>query len=119
MQKATIALCCISLLALSGCAFAPVMPPRGILYTDQQAPLFGGRAPGHAEGRASAHSVLFIFAWGDCSVTAAAANGGIKQIKHLDYRLLNLALIYQRFTTIVRGETTPAEPPADAGRADR
>jgi hypothetical protein len=98
-------------LLVSGCAFAPVVPPRGVLYTDQKAPLFGGREPGSAEGRASAHSVLFAIAWGDCSVATAARNGGIRQIKHLDYRLVNLGLIYQRFTTIVRGETTPAAGP--------
>ena len=102
-------------LLVSGCAFAPVVPPRGVLYTDQKAPLFGGREPGSAEGRASAHSVLFAFAWGDCSVGTAARNGGIRQIKHLDYRLLNLGLVYQRFTTIVRGETTPARAQRAAG----
>ena len=62
---------------VAGCAFAPVVPPRGLLYNDQRAPLFGGREPGSKEGRASATSVLMMVGWGDCSIKAASANGAI------------------------------------------
>lgn len=114
MRQSRLFLLCVSLPLVCGCAMAGVTPPRGVLYTNQKAPMFGGRELGSTEGKASAHSVLMLFAWGDCSADTAARQGGIRQIKHLDYHLLNIALIYQRFTTIVRGETTL--PECDAAR---
>lgn len=109
----------LSALVLSGCVFASVAPPRGILYTDQKAPLFPGRAGGSLEGHASAHSVLFLAGWGDASLKAAMDDGGIRQVAHSDYRIQNYALIYQKFTLIVYGEEEvsgggPGGPPAGA-----
>jgi len=80
------------------------MPPRGILFTDQKAPLFPGRSTGTLTGEASAQSILFLAAWGDSSLRAAMDDGGIREIKHSDYRIQNYALVYQRYTTIVYGE---------------
>jgi len=96
---------------LSGCVFAPVVPPRGILYNNQKAPLFGGSVTGSKDGRASAHSVLFLVGWGDASLKRAAENGGIKSIKNTDYQILNIALVYQKYTTIVRGEEEASSGP--------
>jgi len=90
--------------ACPGCAFTPVVPPRGVVYNDQRAPLFGGRETGTKEGRASAYSALMMVGWGDCSLDAAARNGSIRQIKHVDYELLSVLGMYQKFTTIVRGD---------------
>jgi hypothetical protein len=103
----------------AGCVFAPVSPPRGILWTDQTAPLFTGGGPGSVQGRADAHNILFLLGWGDAGLAAAMndptiPNGPIRQIRHTDYRIQNYLLIYQRYTTIVHGETTPAGPPAGA-----
>jgi hypothetical protein len=96
---------------LSGCVFAPVTPPRGIIYTDQTAPLFPGGAPGSKMGIASSHNILFLVGWGNSGYAAAMRNGGLKQVKHADYRIENYGLIYQRYTTIVYGETEPRKPP--------
>ncbi len=101
---------------LSGCVFASVVPPRGVIYTDQTAPLFPGGGPGTAEGRASAHNILFLVGWGNVGLDKAMKNGGIKQVSHTDYRIENYALIYQRFTIIVKGETEPREGPPGGGR---
>ncbi len=101
---------------LSGCVFASVVPPRGILYTDQTAPLFPGGSPGSAEGRASAHNILFLVGWGNVGLDRAMENGGIRQVRHTDYRIENYALVYQRFTIIVKGETEPADGPPGGGR---
>lgn len=90
---------------LSGCAFAPVVPPRGIMYNSQKAPLYGGRTTGSKKGEASTHNVLMLVGWGDCSINAAAKNGNIKTVKNVDYDLLSFFIFYQRFTTIVYGET--------------
>jgi hypothetical protein len=89
---------------LTGCAMTPVMPPRGILYTDQQAPLFGGREVGEKEGRASTYTLLFLVAWGDSSITAAAHEAGISQIKQTNYEMFSILGLYQRYTPIVSGD---------------
>ena len=88
----------------SGCVFASVAPPRGLLYTDQKAPLFSGRESGTKVGRADAHCILFLAGWGDAGLRAAMEDGGITEIRHSDYRIQNYALIYQRYTTIAYGE---------------
>ena len=48
--------------------------------------------------------ILGLFAGGDASVEAAVRDGGISEPRHLDYRFFNFLGIYQKFTTIVRGE---------------
>lgn len=91
-------------LPLSGCVFAPVSPPRGILYTDQTSILFPGRGPGEKKGMASSHNILFLAGWGNSGLERAMENGGITAVSHTDYRIENYALVYQRYTTIVNGE---------------
>lgn len=89
---------------LAGCVFAPVAPPRGLLFTNQTSPLFPGGRPGSLEGRASSHSVLFLVAWGNSGLDRAMTNGGIREVRHTDYQIVNYLLVYQRYTTIVKGE---------------
>ena len=89
---------------LTGCAMAPVVPPRGILFNDQQAPLFGGREAGTKEGRASTYTLLFLVGWGDSSITAAARDAGISQIKMTNYEMFSILGLYQKYTTIVCGD---------------
>ena len=56
-------------------------------------------------GRASIHTVLLLFAWGDGGTDAAARQGGITTITHADQEIFALGLIiYARRTTIVYGE---------------
>ena len=97
---------CLILIAafISGCAFAPVVPPRGIIWNDQKSPLFPGGKPGSKVGKASSHSVLFLFGWGDSGLRAALEDGNISEVRHTDYRIQNYLLVYQCFTTIVYGE---------------
>lgn len=89
---------------LSGCVFAPVAPPRGILYNDQTSPLFPGGKPGEKVGKASSHNILFIAGWGNSGLDKAMKDGGITKLNHTDYRIQNYLLIYQRYTTICHGE---------------
>jgi hypothetical protein len=89
---------------LAGCEMGGVVPPRGVIYNDEKAPLFGGRELGTKEGCASTYTILFLFAWGDASITAAAREGDITHVKQTNYRLFNILGIYQRYTTIVRGD---------------
>jgi len=88
----------------SGCVFASVAPPRGLIYTDQKAPLFSGREAGSKTGRADAHCILFLVGWGDSGLRAAMQDGGITEVRHSDYRIQNYMLIYQKYTTIAYGE---------------
>ena len=59
---------------------------------------------GSLKGEASAHSVMMLVGWGDCSIDSAAENGNIKLVKNVDYDLFSIFIFYQRFTTVVYGE---------------
>ena len=63
----------------------------------------GPAATGPKVGRAEAWGIL-VFATGDASISAAAANGGITRIHHVDHETLNILGIYAKYTTIVYGE---------------
>ena len=107
LRRVVLGLGVVACMWLQGCGITPsggVVPPRGVLYNDQRAPLFGGKERGSKEGQASASSILMLVGTGDCSLEAAAAAGNLKQIKHVDYEYYNCFLVYQKFTTIVRGE---------------
>jgi len=96
---------------LTGCGRiqAPVVPPLGGLYTRVEAPLDlnsqGGKGVGPRYGEASVHAVMGLWSTGDASVEAAARNGGISRINHVDYRYRSLLWgLVTEFTTVVRGE---------------
>lgn len=93
-----------TVLLLSGCA---TMYPVGALYTEVSVPnLMGdGKDISYSKvGVAKATSVLTLVATGDASVKAAAANGGIKTIKYVDYQAKNILGIYGEYTTTVYGD---------------
>lgn len=116
MKLASLFAAFIAMALLAGCAFTPVAPPRGIMYTDQSAPLFPASETGSLKGSASAHNILFLVGWGDCSIKAAAANAGITKIKNTDYDLTNFFIFYQKFTVTVYGEKADvtAQQPKEA-----
>jgi hypothetical protein len=118
-------------LALVGCAnrsdvpyralvrvSAPVIPPLGLFYTDVHAPLsLGPTSFGAKRGAAVSHQLglpplpfpglttgLDLFAWGDASEKAAAANGGITMVRHADYELRAVLWVYRTFTVDVYGD---------------
>lgn len=60
---------------------------------------------GDKEGTASNHSVLWLIGWGDAGVKAAAKNGGITKINHMDMGVqIYFFGAYVRRDTIVYGE---------------
>ena len=60
---------------------------------------------GNREGIASTHSVLWLVAWGDSGVKAAANQGGITKINHMDRGIESYVFgAYTRTYTIVYGE---------------
>ncbi len=60
---------------------------------------------GKKTGKASIHSILWLVAWGDAGVAAAAQNGNISVINHIDReRFAVLWGAYYKETTLVYGE---------------
>jgi hypothetical protein len=101
-------------LVLSACiSSAPVQPPRGLLFTNQQAPLmtdFDETRLGPKHGKASVRyfrDPLFTgldFAWDDACLRAAAKNGNITTVRHADYEFLSILGIFARFTVHAYGD---------------
>ena len=80
----------------SGCVYSNVRVP---LDRDVDKTEFGVR-----EGQASMQSMLWLFAWGDSSTRAAAEQGGLKTINHLDLEQLVVFFgLYTKTTTIAYG----------------
>ncbi|MDK2971442.1 MAG: hypothetical protein PWP23_1197 [Candidatus Sumerlaeota bacterium] len=96
-------------LGLSGCLMVrtPFLPPLGSGLNQTSFPVdttFNGSKIGTREGRAESTSVLFgLFAWGDCSASTAARNGGVDVVEQVDADLLNILTIYVKYETIVTG----------------
>ena len=104
---AAVGLVCVLLTGCAGFAFAPVVPPVGMVYTSIKAPLDvdADNTPiGSKKGEAGTISVLGLVAVGDASVRAAAEDGGITTITHLDYELLSVLGVFSSFKTIAYGE---------------
>ena len=88
---------------LSGCAMAngPVFAP---VTLNMKGPVSAGpAATGSKVGRSEAWGIL-VFGTGDASISAAATNGGINRIHHVDHETTNIFGIYAKYVTIVYGE---------------
>lgn len=101
-------LCGVLSVAVSCAGFvAPVVPPSGTLFSNYKAPLsteFTGQAVAQKHGEASSLCVLWLFAFGDCSLDAAAKGGNLTSISYCDYAYLNVLGFYQQFTVIAYGK---------------
>ena len=75
-----------------------------MIYNNTTAPMFGGDGVGTKTGTAFSECVLGVAGWGDCSIEAAAKQGGISKIMSTDYTIENYVGVYQKFTTIVHGQ---------------
>ena len=85
------------LIIFSGCAYLNVKLPYD---TDLDKTVLGEKV-----GVASCHSILWLIAWGDAGTAAAARNGGITVLNHMDMKVVNILFgIYTKETTIVYGE---------------
>jgi len=92
-----------AVITLAGCA-TPY--PMGMIYTEVKAPVGAGNGDlSYSKvGTAKATSILGMVATGDCSIKAAAANGGIKNVKYVDYDAKNTLGVYGEYTTTVYGD---------------
>lgn len=99
-----------AVLVLSGCAGfvrAPISPGMGLVFSDYKMPLdsgFGDRKVTEKVGKATTENILGVVVVGDSSIEAAAAEGNITTIHHVDYHFWNILGIYSKFTTLVYGD---------------
>lgn len=89
-------------LTLGGCAASPV---TGLVWTNVKGPLAvtNSNIQPTLVGRSEATSILGLIATGDASIQAAARNGGITHIHHVDYATHSFFGVVSTFTTIVYG----------------
>lgn len=88
---------CLCLFCLNACVYTDVKYP---LDKDVEATTLGTKT-----GKSSFRTVLWLFAWGDASTDAAAKNGEIKTIRHLDSeRFVLLFGLYTKVSTIAYGD---------------
>jgi len=94
--KLFVAVLAVAFLA-SGCLYSHVLTPYD---TNVNKTVLGQKT-----GKAAMYSVLWLVAWGDASTAAAAKQGGLATVNHMDKELLNVVFgIYTESTTIVYGD---------------
>lgn len=82
---------------LSGCAYLNI---RDTLDTDVSQTVLGAKA-----GKSTSHSIAWLVAWGDSGTHAAAENGNLKVINHLDVEYFSILFgLYSSRTTIAYGD---------------
>lgn len=82
---------------LSGCVYSSATTP---LDENVQETRIGSK-----QGRASVYIVAWLVAWGDAGVAAAARDGDLQVINHLDIeRRVVLFGLFTRITTIAYGD---------------
>lgn len=92
-----LALLIVASFTFSGCLFTHVEIPYD---TDLDVTEFGDK-----QGEASWNSVLWLVAWGDAGTNAAAQNGGITTVRHMDKKILSVLFgLYHHEETIVYGD---------------
>jgi hypothetical protein len=92
----------------AGMYMTPVQPPPGMLFADINGPISSNFDAGATvtmkKGTAMSEHILGLISTGDCSLSAAAANGNIRKIHYADYKFKNILGVYSKFTTVVYGE---------------
>ncbi len=104
MKKLIVVLLLAVAVGMSGCTY-----PRGVVMApimlDQIGPeaAFDNNVGSSKVGRAQAQGIILVGS-GDASIAAAARNGGITKIHHVDSETFNVLGIYSRYETIVYGQ---------------
>mgnify|MGYP003573865948 FL=1 len=108
MTKKILASICLLALAMSftGCAGGAFggSSIMGSWFTDAKLPIQANSGSGSKEGKACANSILGIVATGDASIEAAMADGGIKDVTTVDYKVNSILGLYATLCTIVKGK---------------
>lgn len=89
-------------LAMTSCGTVGMV---GALYTgDTQPAAVTSNVVGHKVGTAQCVSVLGIVAVGDAGINAAAKNGNITKISHVDRKTISVLGIFTTYKYFVYGE---------------
>ncbi len=97
MKKLLILLMAAVLFTLPGCTYMNIKVP---LDTDLKETTFGSKT-----GEASVRSILWLVAWGNAGTKAAADNGGITVVTHMDMEIQSYLFgLYSKKTVIVYGD---------------
>jgi hypothetical protein len=103
---AAMALACVSVVLLSGCAVvSPISGgTQGMLFTQTDAAVAVGSGSGADKVGTAESTAIICFATGDSSISKAMANGGITKIHHVDCKVFSVLGVYAKYTTVVYGE---------------
>ena len=102
MRKLIPVLCCS--LLFSGCLYTNIHSPYSYRSaTPQEAKAAAGDET--VTGKTCYHSILWLVAWGDAGSAAAAKEGGITTLRHMDVETTFILFgVYASMTTIVYGD---------------
>jgi hypothetical protein len=96
MKKAVVGSLAAAVL-LTGCLYMNVKAPYD---TDLSKTVLGQKV-----GKASSQSVLWLVAWGDAGTAAAAKEGSITTVNHMDQEVFSVLFgLYTKTTTVVYGD---------------
>ena len=98
---AVLTILCVGLAFGTGCVQSPTGP--GLIFMNVKGPLgAGGGTDTSKKGRACVRVIFQLFAWGDASIEAAKADGGITEVTTIDHQSFNL-IGFASFCTHVYG----------------
>jgi len=105
MKKVMFSAVAVCALMLSSCALVSTPAGIGGLYTSVK---YGGAISGNTIGKkvgtSSASNILGLICSGDASIQAAARNGGIKKISHVDQEASSILGLFGSYKTVVYGD---------------
>ncbi len=99
-----LALACVGMM-MTSCGVMSSAAGTGLFYTDVQTGVaVTSNTVGNKVGISHANGVLGLILTGDASIAAAAKDGGIKKISHVDQSQHSILGIITTYETIVYGE---------------
>lgn len=94
----------VAVLALCGGCVAVGGPvSASVVFTKGPGQVVDNTVKATKVGKASSTGIILV-GFGDSSVNAAAHDGAITKVHHVDYEYLNILGIYAKSTTVVYGE---------------
>jgi len=107
-MKKLIVCACATIMAVlfTGCVGpnGPLVGAMGAVYTNVSGPVSATSNTGASKSGSATSKAVICVAWGDSSITTAAANGGITKIQHVDYHVTSVMGLYTETIVTVYGE---------------